>query len=344
MKLLEFLIPTYKRPDSVVDAAVSIAQQILQEHLEDAVAIRIVDDGSPGFSKNAISNALLEYSSCIVIEVNKYNKGMSRNIYDMVKSSRSKFCTVLTDDDLLFPGALSRIVSHLTKLADDLRIGGLFTPRYSYQESGELYCVVCNPFKRDTLLDPGPVASIKYCHNGFILTGFIFRPQFMASDDWILNIDNSFFPVINFAAILSFSSILYVNENWFRHIVLNVCHWEDWGASSTQQRHRLYLDYMDAIGFISNRSWQDANSLSSRLGVARYEIINYLRQIKDYLLSKDANIFRVSSLVRAKLSYWFATFLAPCLLVYSLGRIIMIRLLRVFASFVGIPWTRFLLR
>lgn len=344
MNLLEFLIPTYKRLDGAVVAARSIACQILEERLEKCVSIRIVDDKSPNFSMEAITNALSVYSVCIDIQVNKLNKGMSQNIFDMVRSSEASFCTVLTDDDWLFPGALSEIIKYLQEIDDKSNDGGLFTPRCSYLETGELVSVVCKPFNRDKLIPSGPVAAIRYCHNGFVLTGFIFRPRLMAIDDWRKNIDNSFFPIINFWGVLSASPILFVDKNWFRHTVLNVCHWEAWGAGKSEQGRRLYSDYMDAIGYVADRSWQASRSSISRLGVFCYEITNYSRQMQSYLLSPDVNILQVSRIIRKKTAFWIVVSVSPFILVYVVGRTAMVRLLKSFLKSVGIPWAQILLR
>jgi glycosyltransferase involved in cell wall biosynthesis len=309
-RLLEFLIPAYKRFDGAVNAAESIARQIRAHSFDECVTIRIVDDGSPDFSCEYMTEALAEWKDYILIEANHTNKGMSLNIYDMVASSTSEFCTILTDDDWLFPGALPKIIDCLARVADNASIGGIFTPRYSYLEDGSLYCVVCQPFKREKILPPGPVNSLRYCHNGFILTGFMFRPSLMAKTEWRENIGNSFFPVINFWAILSANSILFVNRNWFQHTVLNVCHWEAWGDGPNAQRCRLYTDYMDAIAYIAERSCCRAGSLPKLLAAYFFEAANYFRQIVSYLQTPAADMFCISPLVAKRNAFQVAVFLS----------------------------------
>lgn len=315
--LLEFLIPTYKRFDGAVKAAVSIASQVQANSLDGIVSVRIVDDASPGFSLKCMSNALCDWQDIISIYANESNKGMSLNIYDMVSSSKSLFCTVLTDDDWLFPGTLIEIIRYLECLVVRPHVGGLFTPRYSYLEDGTLHCVVCRPFNRDKLLSPGPVNSLRYSSNGFILTGFIFRPALMAKADWEENIQNSFFPVINFGGILASHSLLFVNRNWFRHTVLNVCHWEAWGDRPEAQRRRLYTDYMDAIAFIAERSCCSAGSFPRLLAVSVFEIVNYLRQISSYLRTPRSDASSISRRVAKRKAYGIAAFFAPARVLYS---------------------------
>lgn len=323
--LLEFLIPAYKRFDGAINAAQSVAREIRAYSFDECVTIRIVDDGSPGFSSAAMAEALSEWEAYIHVEANQSNKGMSLNIYDMVASSTAMFCTILTDDDWLFSGALPEIVSYLDSVADSPGVGGIFTPRYSYLEDGSLYCIVCKPYNRDKLLLPGPVSSLRYCHNGFILTGFIFRPSLMATEEWQASIQNSFFPVINFWAILGSYSVLFVNRSWFQHTVLNVCHWEAWGDGPKEQRLRLYTDYMDAIAFIAQRSASKAGSLTSLLAVFAFEANNYSRQVVSYMQTPGSDMFCISSDVASRKAFWLAAFLAPVQVLYlhlrrTLGR------------------------
>jgi len=240
---------------------------------------------------------------------------MSLNIFDMVASSTSEFCTILTDDDWLFSGALPEIIGYLDQFADGSDVGGIFTPRYSYLEDGSLNCVVCQPFKTDNLLSPGPVNSLKYCHNGFILTGFIFRPSLMARAEWRENIHNSFFPVINFGAILRTHPILFVNRNWFQHTVLNICHWEAWGDGPMEQRRRLYADYMDAIAFMAQRSSRGAGSFLALLAIFVFEIDNYLSQILVYLQTPGGDISFTRPGVANRQAFRLAAFLATVLVI-----------------------------
>ncbi len=324
-RLLEFLIPVYKRFDGAINAAQSVARQIRAYSFDEFVGIRIVDDGSPGFSSAEMAEALSEWKAYVQIEANPSNKGMSLNIYDMVSSSTAKFCTILTDDDWLFADALPEIVSCLDSIAGRPYVGGIFTPRYSYLEDGSLHCVVCQPFKRDKLISPGAVNSFRYCHNGFILTGFIFRPGLMAKVEWKQNIQNSFFPVINFWGILASRPLLFVNRNWFQHTVLNVCHWEAWGDGAKQQRRRLYSDYMDAIAFMAQRSVPEPGSKSSLAAIFAFETINYARQIISYLQAPSSDMFCISSCVVNRKAFWLAVFLARFHVIYGRLRSALIR-------------------
>lgn len=280
--LIEFLIPGYKRPAGAATAAKSVVQQMLADGLEEKVGVRIVDDASPNQSAAAIISELGTSASHVRVEVNTCNKGMSLNIFDMVRTSASLFCTVLTDDDWLQPGSLRGIVDYIEGgcKMHERSLGGFFTPRYSYLEDGTLDCIVCRTFPRDTVIRGNPLNSVKYCHNGFILTGFVFRPENVNYPGWLANIDNSFFPVLYFGWILARHDVAFLDRNWFRHTVHNVCHWDAWGEDASMQRKRLYRDYMDAVTLLTDNALKQAASVHERLKIRKAEVEAYLFQFR----------------------------------------------------------------
>jgi len=316
--LLEFLIPAYKRTDGVVLASLSVAQQVVENNFESLVLITVVDDASPNFSKDILIRSLGDKAHLIHINVNSLNKGMSRNIFDMTSSSNAEFCTVLTDDDWLLDGKLVEIVEYLRSIVNKKCIGGLYTPRYSYLGTGELHCVVCKPFSQDRLIENGPVQAMKYCEDGFILTGFIFRPAYFARKEWSENIGNAFFPVINFGIILSRYSLLYVDRNWFHHTVLNVCHWEAWGEDQFIQRKRLYRDYMDAVSILARSLISYGISSKSKISIVWYEYSNYLSQFRSKDMPLFSRINGVSWRTRQRLAFKISVVGYPIYIIFKL--------------------------
>jgi hypothetical protein len=88
---LEFLIPSYKRPDSLVQAIFSITSQVQELELTDRVTISIVDDASPNISDTEIIELIKPFTGFVRFRKNSINKGMSLNIRDMVAESKSDF-------------------------------------------------------------------------------------------------------------------------------------------------------------------------------------------------------------------------------------------------------------
>lgn len=291
--LVEFLIPTYKRFNGAIEAAMSVSRQIDTYNLSQQVKIRVVDDNSPNFRIDIFKDKLGSFLDYIEISINEYNKGMSKNIYDLTTSSSAEFCTVLTDDDYLQPGALPEIVSELEVL--NPLVCGLFTPRYSYTEDGKLHFIACKPKKSNMLIKSGCVNSIRYAHNGFILTGFIMRTSKIAKAQWKQNIKNAYFPVINFGSILLIDHILFVNKNWFYHTVLNEVHWDSWGKNEYERAKRLNQDYLDAITYISTQALINSKYYLEKLLIYSYELSGFMRYLNNVQSLRYIDVLRSAS-------------------------------------------------
>ena len=250
---LEFIIPTYKRPYSAIKAALSVLQQVKPNGLEKVVNVVLCDDFSPGLEAGFFRDALYRYINECTILRNESNKGMNANILNLVSTCSSSFCTILTDDDWIEPGALLEIVSELKHLTtakagyNQSSIGAVFTPRYSYLDDGSLHCIECAPFVVDTLIQPSQVNVFKYVRNSFILTGLILNPEFINFSSWRKNTENAFFPLLYYSSIALEHETLFLNRKWFHHTCLNVCHWEAWGATEQARSLRLHRDYLEAL-------------------------------------------------------------------------------------------------
>jgi len=248
--LLEFLIPTYKRPAGAVLACSSIVRQLKPGQLGTVVSIRVRDDCSPGVDPLQLAGELRKLSPLIIFDRNEHNLGMSANIYSMVSTSRAEYCTVLTDDDTLNEDSLQDMLETLESFCGDpvgSRIRCVFTPRYAYSENGEFLFIDLQAFKQDTRISPSGANGLLLEHNGFILTGHIFAPAEVDYEAWEKSIDNVFFPVIYFALLVARKNSIFLNKKWFHHTVLNKCHWETWGSNEKEIERRHCRDYIDAI-------------------------------------------------------------------------------------------------
>ena len=314
-KNLEFLIPSYKRPQSFVRAVCSVASQVEELDLGDRVKITVVDDCSPNIDLAETIAIILPFSQFVSVRQNDRNKGMSLNIRDMVAGSVADFCTVLTDDDMLQQDSLKEIIEIIDKLDKEQRtVGSFFVPRYSYLEDGSLECIVCNPFSEDTTIAPGSLSSLQYLENGFILTGMFFNPQLINFKLWEDNIENSFFPVIYFADLLLNYESLFINKNWFIHVVNNECHWDSWGKTEQQRTLRLYNDYMKAVALSSEQALSRESGILKTIDLWKQEFLAYKNQMNamsPLLIKDNRNIDRS---MRLRVSYILAV------VYYSLSR------------------------
>lgn len=257
-KLLDIIIPTYKRPEAVVVAATSVLSQLKQYNLEDKINLTIWDDCSPDLNIDQISSPLSQYEGLYRIGQNNINKGMGRNIFDLVSAAKSEFCTILTDDDWFEPDSLPEILDEIKAFRScspsehTATIGAFFVPRYSYLDDGSLHCVECKPFDHDSIIIPSSINVIRYCRISFILTGLFFRPSLVNYKLWQENQGNAFFPLIYYSSIATKFNIKYINRKWVHHTCLNPCHWESWGRSAHLQDARLLHDYLQALIIIAH--------------------------------------------------------------------------------------------
>ena len=135
--LLQFLIPTYKRPKSALHAVYSIVSQCSPSDAS-KIIIWINDDATPGLSYDELYQSISSFSSLVNIRItqNKVNLGMSSNIYMMAKEITASYWTVLTDDDCLEDNSLKSLLNTL-EYAESIQCGSLISTRYCYTEAGD---------------------------------------------------------------------------------------------------------------------------------------------------------------------------------------------------------------
>lgn len=309
---LEFLIPSYKRPQTLIKSVNSLAEQVKKFGLEKRIKITVVDDFSPNINTTEILEEISQFSGFVTFRQNSVNKGMSLNIRDMVANSSAEFCTILTDDDFLQPNSLEEIVETLDSLSknkEETIIGSFFVPRYSYLEDQSLHCIVCKPFNEDTMILSSPLNSVRYLHNGFILTGFFFRPKLINFQLWDQHIENSFFPVIYFADLILKYKCMFFNRNWFVHTVLNECHWDSWGDTEQARLSRLYKDYMKAVTISSKNALSKVVGFIPTIQLLKAEFCAYKFQINGFFPSLNKERRTVDDLTSNRAAYKLALFM-----------------------------------
>lgn len=292
IKKLSILVPSYKRPDSLVNCIDSIVEQVEGYELQDRVSIFCVDDHS-----DANISAIFEsYSklSYFVSEVRPKNYGMSLNIFHMFKRAIefSQYQLIITDDDLLAPSSLLSIIN----LLDTSTYSAIWTPKPSYLENGSLLCVACKPYSENKVIAPSSSNSAKYMGNGFILSGLIFKGDDIDFKIWEDNIENSFFPVLILGSLLCKQEVFYWNREIVKHTVLNICHWDRWGDNEVTIRLRLYFDYVATFSIVC----KSAISKYSQVTFLMNAIIPLYKEVGDLLREVDGwpSIVKISQLVK----------------------------------------------
>ena len=241
-KLISICIPSYKRIQSLYLSIDSAIRAIDYSALK-SIEIYVYEDC--GMSYLEFYDLCVFYSSDARVKFFRQNenKGMSRNIYDLLGKCNSRYAFILTDDDVIEIDAIQTVVDALEKY----QAGIIYGPRKSYLEDGSVYTVATNTFSRVVKIDSNPLSIGRTCANFFILSGLVVDVKSIDWNLWGDNIDNAFFPMIFGGSAMMARGCLFVPQSLVKHTVKNLCHWEQWGADVQSRELRLSLDFFAAL-------------------------------------------------------------------------------------------------
>lgn len=112
---LSICIPTLNRGSYIGETLESIVSQF-----EDGVEVVIVDGGSTDETEQVVNsyqnaNPSIRYIKKDSVEKKPSNEGFDRDCDHAVEQARGEYCWLMTDDDLLTPGAIRKVLSELGK-------------------------------------------------------------------------------------------------------------------------------------------------------------------------------------------------------------------------------------
>lgn len=105
---LSICIATYKRGAFISETLESIVGQ-----LSAAVEVVILDGASPDNTEEVVSRFVSKYPQVKYFRESK-NSGIDRDYDKVVDYASGQYCWLMTDDDLLLPGAVQAVLSKLT--------------------------------------------------------------------------------------------------------------------------------------------------------------------------------------------------------------------------------------
>ncbi len=108
MKKLSLCIATFKRGDYIGETLESIVCQI-----SDAVEVIILDGASPDNTSEVVSAFTSRYPQVRYFRENT-NSGVDRDYDKAVSYASGEYCWLMTDDDLLRPGAITDVLGRLS--------------------------------------------------------------------------------------------------------------------------------------------------------------------------------------------------------------------------------------
>ena len=253
-KILTICIPTYKRPLTLRRCINSVISQVEKFGLSDRVDIFVVNDASPDDTADILNEYIpLDYFNAVNRE---HNLGMNINIKCMLAevSCKSEYQLIITDDDFLQPNVLDDAVIFLSgRQEEQCKEAAIWTPRYSYTESGEIHCIVCDSFNESKFIKPTTINSSRYMLNGFVLSGLFVRASYIDFKFWETYSTNAFFPMIFVGDLLMRDGAYYWNRNIVHHTVLNKCHWESWGKNDLLIELKLLSDSLNSYRILATK-------------------------------------------------------------------------------------------
>jgi glycosyltransferase involved in cell wall biosynthesis len=256
IKTLSVLIPTYNRVALLQNAIESVSTQIEKFCLEQNVEIVICNDRSPDDTENYLKTLQSPY---ITIINRPHNLGMSANILTALRENcKNEWVLIITDDDTLASDVLPRILDKCKEMLVD-NVSICLTPRYSYLTTGELHCIECKSFRRDTLIQPSPAAAGAIMSDGFILSGILLQPSKVDYSLWHENIENAMFPVVLTGATLRSQYGYYWSNKIVNHTVLNECFWDRWGKTEVDREYRIFNDWIKSYAILATAYGSNAN-------------------------------------------------------------------------------------
>lgn len=137
---LSVCIPTYKRPALLGIALRAVLAQITPA-LASAVEVVVLDNASPDDTPAVVRGAQEDFAHVPLRYVrHAENIGPDANFFDAVRQARGEFVYLLSDDDILQPGAVARLLALIREHP------GL-----------DAFCLNIRHFLSDPALDSGPL-------------------------------------------------------------------------------------------------------------------------------------------------------------------------------------------
>ena len=116
--LLSLCVPTYNRATLLSQALRAILSQITPD-LTALVEVIILDNASPDDTPGVVARAQAEFPDAPVRYVRRpENIGADRNFLDAVAQARGEFVYLLSDDDVLLPGAVATLLQLIREHPD----------------------------------------------------------------------------------------------------------------------------------------------------------------------------------------------------------------------------------
>ena len=230
--LLSVVIPTYKRAKDL-DRAIG---SVLSER-GDYFEVVVGDDGSPDDTPQVV--AAHSHDRRFRAYRNDTNLGMQENVLKVVREARGDYVFILTDDDLMQPGALTK-VARATRSHPEAAY--LLSPLATVDERTGAVADVHRTFAVDTVTAPGIETISRVAGSAWVLSRQVLKRDCIDWDTWERFRANIFFPIIVAGRLLLQYPACYLADFLVKHTWFNAVHWGAFGPNELAIELRLAAD------------------------------------------------------------------------------------------------------
>jgi glycosyltransferase involved in cell wall biosynthesis len=229
---LSIIIATYRRADDL-DRCI---RSVLAEPGED-FEVLIGDDGSPDHTPEVIARHAADPR--VRSYRNERNLGMQENYWKIVHEATGDYLFILTDDDVLLPGALARVRAVLDAHPDT---GYLLSDLPTVDERTGAEVDLHRTYDRDIVIPPGIAGVAHVARSAWVLSRQVFRREWLDWATWERNRSNIFFQIIAAGRLLLTAPGYYIADRLVLHTWFNRVHWEKFGRDRTEIEFNLAAD------------------------------------------------------------------------------------------------------
>lgn len=243
MPMLSLCMPTYNRSDFLAEALDGVLSQ-MRDVPAGQVELAISDNASTDATVALVGNIIAANPDLAIrFERNEENIGPDGNIYKALQMGRGEFIYILSDDDVLMPGAIKRIIGIITEFpnidAVTLNIQSFLRTRDNVKETWF-------DVKTDTVIRDRNAALDLLCP--LFLSVLAFRRSLIAGIDYTPKIGTFLIQSYCFLDVLAKARGVFVTHDvYLAQRMDNTSGWPYFDVMTTNFEE--WLNYARALGF-----------------------------------------------------------------------------------------------
>jgi glycosyltransferase involved in cell wall biosynthesis len=207
------------------------------------------------------------------------NIGLQRNFVDAIGRASGSYLFILTDDDVLIPGAFPALRAFVDRHPE---VALVLSPIVDVTGPGQPPLARRGPAATEPIYPPGARSAATIAPWAAVLSRLLIRADALDMRFFFEASNNAYFPCAVAARIALSAHSGYLNEDLVAHTVENVQHWDEFGRNWREIYFRTHRDYflcldlaLDDAGIAARGTrilWRlrvvsDYASLAPKLGV-----------------------------------------------------------------------------